>query len=90
MSLMNRKRGTLTGLAAALHGSASVTTGAVAATELENRFMSVMLQRIWRRPDAAEALYLRIQRAARVVCHEPDIRELTDNTTVQALLRKGG
>jgi len=78
MSLMNRKRGTLTGLAV-LCTAAFLTTGAVAATETQESVHVSYVAADLARPEAAEALYLRIQRAARAVCHEPDIRQLTDN-----------
>ena len=35
------------------------------------------------RPEAAKALYLHIQRAAKMVCREPDIRDLTGYSVYQ-------
>jgi UrcA family protein len=75
MSLMNRKRGTLTGLAM-LCTAAFLSTGAVAATETQESVHVSYVAADLTQPDAAEALYLHIRRAARAVCHEPDIREL--------------
>ena len=74
MSLMNRKRGTLTGLA--VLGMAALTTGAVAAPDVQDSVNVSYVPAALVQPEAAQALYLRIQRAARSVCHEPDIRDL--------------
>jgi UrcA family protein len=91
MSLMNRRSGlTAAPLMTALFCTAAfMTTGAIAA---EPTGGTVRVNDAIRatdsiavsyapadvtRPEAAKALYLHIQRAAKMVCHEPDIRELT-------------
>jgi len=74
---MNRKSGTLTGLAL-LCTSAVLASGAIAGeTTTESAHVSYVAIDLTQ-PGAAEALYQRIQRAARRVCHEPSIRELGD------------
>jgi UrcA family protein len=81
MSLMNRN-GVLGGLAAApamtalLCAATFITTGASAATmtvkSVEVSYVATDLTR----PEDAQKLYARIQRAARVVCSGPDVRDL--------------
>jgi UrcA family protein len=83
MSLMNRNGG-LGGLAAApvmtalLCTATFITTGAGAATlAMKSAYVSYVAADLTR-PEDAQKLYARIQRAARVVCSEPDIRDLPD------------
>lgn len=89
MSTMNRNRGTLTGLAAAplmtalLCTAAFVTTGAIAAPPSRESVHVSYVAADLAQPEAAAALYLRIQRAARRVCHEPDLRMLRDHLLYQ-------
>jgi UrcA family protein len=65
----------LTGLA--LLCTAAVTaTGAVAGETLESSVRVSYVAADLTRPESAEALYRRIRRAAKMVCDEPDIREL--------------
>lgn len=82
MSLMNRNRGP-TGLTTAplmkalICTAAFMATGAVhAGNEVHVSYVAADLTR----PEAAQALYQRIQRAARVACNEPDIRDLAAYT----------
>jgi UrcA family protein len=81
MSLMNPKRGpssltTAPLMAALLCTTAFVAGGAIAAPQtVESVNVSYMAADLTQ-PEGARALYLRIQRAARRVCHEPDIRDL--------------
>jgi UrcA family protein len=81
MSLMNRN-GVLGGLAAApvmtalLCAATFITTGASAATLTVKSVNVSYVAADLTRPESAQKLYVRIQRAARVVCREPDIRDL--------------
>jgi UrcA family protein len=81
MSLMNRN-GVLGGLAAApvmtalLCTATFITTGASAATLAMKSVDVSYVAADLTRPADAQKLYARIQRAARVVCSEPDIRDL--------------
>ena len=85
MSLMNRN-GVLGGLAAApvmtalLCAGTFITTGASAATATATMTLkSVNVSYVaadLTRPESAQKLYVKIQRAARVVCREPDVRDL--------------
>jgi UrcA family protein len=81
MSLMNRN-GVLGGLAAApvmtalLCTATFITTGASAASlTLKSVNVSYVAADLTR-PESAQKLYVRIQRAARLVCSEPDVRDL--------------
>ena len=82
MSLMNPKRG-LTGLTPAplmtalLCTAAFVATGAIAAPQTVESVNVSYAAADLTQPDGAQGLYRRIQRAARMVCREPDIRDLT-------------
>jgi UrcA family protein len=80
MSLMNRHRGaggqTLTALSALLCTAAFMATAAVAAGEAEDSIHLTYVTTDLTRPEGAEALYWRIQRAARLVCHAPEGRDL--------------
>jgi UrcA family protein len=75
MSLMNRKRRAggqpMTGLSALLCTAALMATGAVA-DSIHLSYVTTDLSR----PEGAKALYWHIQRAARLVCHAPDVRDL--------------
>jgi UrcA family protein len=88
MSLMNRKRG-LTGFTAAplitalLCTAAFTATGAVAAAQAADSINVSYVPADLTTPEKAQALYLHIQRAAKLVCREPDIRELTAYTQYQ-------
>jgi UrcA family protein len=76
MSGMNHKRGTSIGLAL-LCSAAVMASGAIARTTTESmnvRYVAADLNT----PDGAEKLYQRIRRAARLVCHEPNVRELDE------------
>src|SRR6266702_3895802 len=81
MSLMNRN-GVLGGLAAApvmtalLCAATFITTGASAGTPTVKSADVSYVATDLTRPEDAERLYRRIQRAARVVCSEPDIGDL--------------
>lgn len=82
MSLKNRKRATA-GLA--LFCTAALgTTGAVAAPEVEHSIHVRYVAADLGSQDAATALYARIKRAARVVCDQPNVRELADYARFQA------
>jgi UrcA family protein len=71
MSPLNRKRG-LAALAATF-----MATGAIATPESgDSRHISYVPAELTQ-PEAAQRLYLRIQRVARVVCHEPEMRDLS-------------
>src|ERR1700730_7771249 len=80
MSLMNRKRRAggqpLTGLSALLCTAAFIATGAVAAPQLEDSVHLSYVTADLTQPEGAKRLSLRIQRAARMDCHAPDLREL--------------
>jgi UrcA family protein len=86
MSSMNCKRPAggqpLTGFTAAplmtalLCTVAFTATGAVAAPQATDSINVSYVAAALTQPENAEALYLHIQRAAKLVCHEPDIREL--------------
>jgi UrcA family protein len=81
MSLINRKRG-LIGLTAAplstvlLCTAAFMATGAIATAQAQDSIHLSYVTADLTGPEGAEVLYLHIQRAARTVCHAPDIREL--------------
>jgi|SwirhirootsSR2_FD_contig_31_4381551_length_575_multi_2_in_0_out_0_1 UrcA family protein len=91
MSLMNRKPGlTAAPLMTALFCTAAfMATGALAGEQAGDTVRVNDPMRVTNsiavsyapadvmRPEAAQALYLHIQRAAKMVCREPDIRELT-------------
>jgi UrcA family protein len=76
MSLLNRKCGTLFGLAlcavAVSAGNASADTQALPLPEIRIRYSPAALQD----PQEAKKLYARIRAAARRVCGTPDIHEL--------------
>lgn len=82
MSLMNPKRGR-TGLTTAplmtalLCTAPFVATGAIAAPQTADSINVSYVAADLTQPEGARALYVRIQRAARMVCREPDIRDLT-------------
>ena len=86
MSLMNRKRRAggepLTGLSAAplmttlLCTAAFMATGAVAAPQASDSINVSYVASDLTQPEGARTLYRRIQGAARMVCHEPDLRDL--------------
>jgi UrcA family protein len=80
MSLMNRKRRAggqpMTGLSALLCTAALMATGAVAAPQAEDSIHLSYVTTDLSRPEGAKALYWHIQRAARLVCHAPDVRDL--------------
>jgi UrcA family protein len=80
MSLMNRKRRAgrqpMTGLSALLCTAALMATGAVAAQQAEDSIHLTYVTTDLTQPEGAKALYWRIQRAARLVCHAPDTRQL--------------
>jgi UrcA family protein len=68
---MNRMRATLTGLA--LCAAAVMATSALAeepGDSIDVHYVATDLAR----PEGAEALYRHIQRAAQLVCHEPNVR----------------
>ena len=78
MSLTNRNRGP-TGLTAVPLMTALICTAAFMATGAAQAGNSVHVSYVasdLTRPEAAQALYQRIQRAARVACNETDIRDL--------------
>src|ERR1700730_8650724 len=82
MSLMNRNRGP-TGLTAVPLVTALICTAAFVATGAVQAETSVHVSYVasdLTSPEAAQALYQRIQRAARAACNEPDIRDLTAHT----------
>jgi UrcA family protein len=86
MSPMNRKRRAggqpLIGPAATplttvlLCTAAFMATGATAAARAQDSIHLGYVAADLTQPDGAKTLYLHIQRAARTVCHAPDIREL--------------
>jgi UrcA family protein len=91
MSLMNRKSGlTAAPLMTALFCTAAFTaTSAMAAAQTgdtvrvndpirvtDSIAVSYAAADVIQQPEAAKALYLHIQRAAKMVCREPDIRDL--------------
>lgn len=88
MSLMNRKRG-LTGLTAApvvttlFCAAAFMATAAVATPQAADSINVSYVADDLRQPEAAQTLYGRIQRAAKMVCHEPDIRDLASYAVYQ-------
>ena len=86
MSPMNRKSGTLTGIAV-LCAAAFTAAGAIAAPRSDTDAVSSMnvkyLEADLARPDGPQFLYRRIQGAARLVCHEPDLRDLSAQTKFQ-------
>jgi UrcA family protein len=88
MSLMNRKAG-LSAVTALFCTAAFMATGAIAAGRAGDDTVRVVDPiRVTDsiavsyaaadviRPEAAKALYRHIRRAAKMVCHEPDIRDL--------------
>jgi UrcA family protein len=85
---MNRNRGgTLTGLAL-LCTAALTATSAIAAPETQESLSVSYVAADLARPAAAEALYRRIQQAAHMVCHEPDIRELARHSNYERCYKK--
>jgi UrcA family protein len=76
MSFRNRKRGTFVGLALLCVG-ATVATGAVAKTTVDSLDVKYVAADL-ATPKGTEKLYTHIKRAARIVCHEPNVRELTE------------
>src|SRR3984893_19364179 len=80
MSLMNRNRG-LIGLTAGplttvlLCTAGFMATGAIAATQTEESIHLSYVTTDVAEPEGAKRLYRRIKRAARMVCHAPDLRE---------------
>lgn len=82
MSLMNRNRGP-TGLTAAPLMTALLCTAAFMATGTVQAGNSIHVSYVaadLTTPEGAQKLYQRIQRAARVVCNWPDIRDLATYT----------
>jgi UrcA family protein len=85
MSLMNRKRRAggqpLIGLTAAplttvlLCTAAFMATGAIAAAQTEESIHLSYVTADVTEAEGAKRLYRRIKRAARMVCHAPDLRE---------------
>jgi UrcA family protein len=76
MSPMNRKRGVI-GLAVLCTATLAATAAVAAPQEPDVPAMTVPYHVTdLSQPGGAEALYARIQRAARDVCSEPDQREL--------------
>jgi UrcA family protein len=74
MNLENRKCSVSVGLAL-LCATAGMATGAIAeptSDSISVRYVSTELTT----PEGARALYTHIRRAAKLVCHEPDIRDL--------------
>jgi UrcA family protein len=53
-----------------------MATGATAAARAQDSIHLGYVAADLTQPDGAKTLYLHIQRAARTVCHAPDIREL--------------
>ena len=53
-----------------------MATGAIAAARAEDSMQLSYVTGDVTEPEGAKALYLRIQRAAKKVCHAPDLREL--------------
>jgi UrcA family protein len=53
-----------------------MATGATAAAQAQDSIHLSYVTADLTQPDGAKTLYLHIQRAARTVCHAPDIREL--------------
>jgi UrcA family protein len=78
MSLMNRNGGLAAApvMTALLCAATFITTGASAATMTLKSVNVSYVAADLTRPESAQKLYVRIQRAARVVCREPDIRDL--------------
>jgi UrcA family protein len=81
MSLMNSKRGLICLTAAPLTTvllctAAFMTTGAIAAAQAEESIHLNYVTADVTEPEGAKRLYRRIQRAAQMVCHAPDLREL--------------
>jgi UrcA family protein len=74
MSLMNRKRAASMGLALLCTGAA-LATGAVPETTTQSISLNYVSAEL-NTPQGAEALYTRIKRAAQIVCHQVNIREL--------------
>lgn len=74
---MNRKCGTSTGLVL-LCTAAVMATAAIAKETVTSVSVSYVATDL-ANPAGAEALYRRIQRAARLVCQQPDMRELTED-----------
>ena len=81
MSLMNRKRGTSICLALLCSGVV-MATGALAETITESMIVKYVPGELNTR-EGAEAVYKRIKRAARLVCHQPAIHQLTEYTLYQ-------
>jgi UrcA family protein len=75
MSLVNRKSGTSAGVIL-LCAAAMVTSSAVAQTMTTESVSVSYVAADLGTESGADALYRRIRRAAKLVCHEPDIREL--------------
>jgi UrcA family protein len=85
MSPMNRKSGTVIGVAL-LCTAAFTASGAFAAPTVDQSAPTVHLSysdASLAKPGGPELLYRRIQGAARRVCHEPDIRELAAHARFQ-------
>jgi UrcA family protein len=95
MSQMNRKRAPaglttaplMTAVAplmrALLCTAAFMATGAIAGPQAVDSINVSYMAADLTQPEGARSLYLRIQRAARVVCREPDIRELAAHTAYE-------
>jgi UrcA family protein len=81
MSVVNRKRSTSIGMAL-LCTATVMTTGAIAGTTTDSINVSYVTADV-STSEGAQALYEHIQRAAKLVCHEPNIRELTEYRVYQ-------
>jgi UrcA family protein len=85
MSPTNRKSGTLIGIAA-LCAAAFTAAGASAAPQDTDLVSSIKLKYFeadLARPGGPELFYRRIQSAARLVCREPDLREVSRHAKFQ-------
>jgi UrcA family protein len=74
MSVVNRKLGTSIGVAL-LCTAAVMATGANAGATTDSVSVSYVTADV-ATAEGAQALYEHIQRAAKIACHEPNIREL--------------
>jgi len=88
MSLMNRKSApngftTAPLMTALLCTAAFAATAAIASPLAVDSINVSYVATDPTQPEGARSLYLRIQQAARAVCHEPDIRDLTAHTAYQ-------
>jgi UrcA family protein len=81
MNLKNRKRTVSLGLTV-LCTTVFMAAGASAEPTLDAISVSYVSTDV-STPEGAQALYAHIQRAAKLVCHEPDVRELAQNRLYQ-------